>query len=98
MTTSLAILHIPLASFDDCPYKWFLSYLYRDENGRSLKKKSGFFAEFGSYMHMILQMYLSGLLEKERLSTYYVAHFKENVFSKAPNSKIYMNYFQQGFH
>ena len=87
-----------VASFDDCPYKWFLSYLYRDENGHSLKKKSGFFAEFGSYMHKILQMYLSGLLEKERLSTYYVAHFKENVFSKAPNSKIYMNYFQQGFH
>lgn len=86
-----------VASFAECPYKWFLSYLYRDDNGSALRKRSGFFAEFGSYMHSILQMYLSGLLARERLSTYYVAHFRENVFSKAPNQKIYLNYFQQGF-
>lgn len=84
-------------SFNDCPYKWFLTYLYRDENGKPLKKKSGFFAEFGSYIHLILQMYLSGVLPKKELSTFYVTHFKSNVRAKAPNQKIYKNYFEQGF-
>ena len=73
-----------LTSFDECPYRWFLSYLYRDEFGRPLKKKSGFFAEFGSYIHMIMQMYLDGVLKESDLSTFYVAHFSSNVRSKAP--------------
>ena len=86
-----------LTSFEECPYRWFLSYLYRDEYGRPLKKKSGFFAEFGSYIHLIMQMYLDGILKKNELSTFYVAHFSSNVRSKAPNQKIYHNYFEQGF-
>lgn len=86
-----------LTSFSDCPYKWFLTYLYLDENRNPLKKQSGFFAEFGSYVHSIMEMYLSGVLEKEKLSTYYVAHFAENVRAKAPNQKIHHNYFEQGF-
>lgn len=87
-----------LTSFSDCPYKWFLTYLYRDKNGRKLPKQSGFFAEFGSYVHLIMQMYLSGELKKSELSTYYVSHFAENVRSKAPNHKIHNNYFKQGFY
>lgn len=86
-----------ISSFADCPYKWFLTYLYRDEHGKPLKKKSGFFAEFGSYMHLILQMYLSGILPQKELSTFYISHFKDNVHAKAPNIKIYHNYFEQGF-
>lgn len=86
-----------VSSFDDCPYKWFLTYLYKDEAGKSLKKKSGFFAEYGSYIHLILQMYLSGVLPRQELSTFYVTHFKSNVRAKAPNQKIYRNYFEQGF-
>ena len=87
-----------LTSFSDCPYKWFLTYLYRDEYGKPLKKQSGFFAEFGSYIHLIIQMYLSGELARKDLSTYYVAHFAENVCAKAPNRKIHHNYFEQGFY
>lgn len=86
-----------VSAFDDCPYRWFLTYLYRDKNGNRIKKESSFFAEYGSYMHLILQMYLSGELNKKDLSTFYVRHFKENVSSKAPNQKIYHNYFRQGF-
>ena len=84
-------------AFDECPYRWFLTYLYRDEQGRTLKKQSSFFAEYGSYVHLIIQMYLSGDLDKEDLSTYYVLHFKTHVRSRAPNQKIYNNYFRQGF-
>ena len=68
--------------------------MYDGEN----KKKSGFFAEFGSYIHLIMQLYLLGELKRHDLSTYYVAHFAENVRSKAPNHKIHLNYFNQGFY
>jgi hypothetical protein len=44
-----------------------------------------------------MQMYLDGVLKKNELSTFYVAHFSSNVRSKAPNQKIYHNYFEQGF-
>ena len=84
-------------SFSECPYKWFLTYIYTDKSGKPLKKQSGFFAEFGSYIHMILQLYFDGILKREDLSSFYVLHFKENVRAKAPNQKIYKNYFEQGF-
>ena len=86
-----------VSSFEDCRYKWFLTYLYRDENGNHLKRKSGFFAEFGSYMHLILQLCFTGVLAKKDLPIFYLTHFKDNVRSKAPNQKIYRNYFEQGF-
>lgn len=85
-----------LTAFDDCHYKWFLNYLYRDEDGLPLQKQSNFFAEFGSYIHLILQMYLSGVLDKEALPSFYLKHFISNVHSSPPNSKIYQNYFNQG--
>ncbi len=87
-----------IASFEDCPYKWFMTYLYRDAHGKPLQRKSGFFAEYGRYIHLILQMYLSGILRHVDLPGFYVAHFRDNVRAKAPTPKIYHNYFEQGFH
>lgn len=86
-----------LTSFSECRYKWLLTYLYRDERGNPLKRQSGFFAEYGSYMHSIMQMYLSGELKREELSIFYISHFAENVRAKAPNIKIFQTYYQQGF-
>lgn len=86
-----------LSSFHECPYRWFLTYLYRDDYGKKPGRKSGFFAEYGTYMHLILQLYLSGILPRHELSAFYVAHFKENVRAKPPNQKIFQNYFEQGF-
>ena len=93
MTWSFSRLNL----FDDCPYRWFLTYLYRDENGKRVKKKNGFFAEYGSYMHLILQMFFSKILRKDELSTFYVLHFSDNILTKAPSRKIYNNYFKSGF-
>lgn len=81
-----------ITSFEDCPYKWFMTYIYQD-----IKRKSPFFAEYGTYMHLILQMYLSGVLQRKDLSTFYVMHFRDNVRAKAPSQKIHQNYFNQGF-
>lgn len=74
-----------------------MTYLYYDKNGNPLEKRSSFFSEFGTYIHSILQLYLTGQLSISELSTYYVLHFAEQVRSPPPNSKVRNNYFTQGF-
>ena len=81
-----------ITTFEDCPYKWFLTYIHG-----GIEKKTPFFAEYGSFMHTILQMYFSGDLRRKELSTFYVMNFKQNIRSSAPNQKIYRSYFEQGF-
>lgn len=85
-----------LAAFSDCPYKWFLTYLYRDERGKPLPRQSSFFAEFGSYVHLILQMHLNGILARRNLPTFYIRHYADNVRSQPPSAAISQNYFSQG--
>ena len=86
-----------LTAFEECPYRWFLTYLYRDpKTGQPLRRQSGFFAEFGSFMHMILQLYLSGTLRLEELPVFYIRHFAGQVRARAPNDRIYRSYFEQG--
>ncbi len=85
-----------LTSFESCPYGWFLSYLYKDENGLPLKRESGFFAEFGSFMHLIHQLYLQRILQAGELSMFYIQHFASNVRSRPPSTKVYTSYFSQG--
>ena len=79
-----------LTAYEDCPYAWLQKYIFGVEG------KSKFFAEYGSFMHSILQLYLTGKLKKEQLTTYYLTHFLSQVSAKAPTSKIYSSYFEQG--
>jgi hypothetical protein len=82
--------HSRMTSYVDCKYGWLLKYIMECEKG------SGFFAEYGKFMHKIMQLYLDGKLKKADLVDYYLTHFMQNVTSKPPNFKIYENYFNQG--
>lgn len=77
--------------FEDCPYKFFLTYIkcYPDERR--------FFASFGSFIHAILASYLSGELRKDELAQYYVSNFQREVEGKAPNDKVFASYFGGGY-
>ena len=79
-----------LTAYEDCPYAWLQKYVFGVEG------ESKFFAEYGSFMHSILQLYLTGKLKKEQLTTYYLTHFLSQVSAKAPTSKIHSSYFEQG--
>lgn len=79
-----------ITTFEDCPYQWFLIYVYGSE------KRSGFFAEYGTFMHDIISKYLMGELPRKRLVPYYTGNFLANVRAKAPSSAIFRNYFQDG--
>lgn len=80
-----------ITTFEDCHYCFLLKYI------KKLKRKERkFFADYGSFIHLIIQKYLTGELKKDELVGYYLIHFRENVVGKAPTYSIFQNYFKQG--
>ena len=79
-----------VSCFEQCPYQFFLKYITVS------KKLPMFFSDYGSFLHDILSRFYTGQLSKDQLITYYLANFHSSVRGKAPNQKIYLNYFQQG--
>lgn len=77
-------------SFNDCPYKWFLTYIKRREPARM------FFSDYGTFAHRIIEMYLKGELPTEELAGYYMENFRSQVRGRAPNPKVFRSYFTQG--
>ena len=82
-----------LNSFYNCPYEWKLRYI--DCN----KSENGFFGEYGSLIHKILEKYEKGELSLFELNDYYGEHFSENVPHDAPPNKyvdIKQSYYEKG--
>lgn len=79
-----------ITTYEDCPYRFYLKYI------KKLKGEPLFFSDYGSFMHLIIQKYLTGELTREELPTYYLANFRKSVIGKAPNLAIFQNYFRQG--
>lgn len=79
-----------IKSFYDCPYRWYLQYI------RKLKAKDMFFASYGSFMHKLIEMYLKGEKTPKQLCDIYLQKFKEEVVGRAPNQKVFANYFKSG--
>ena len=82
-----------LNSFYNCPYEWRLHYM--DCN----KSENGFFGEYGSLIHKILEKYEKGELSLFELNDYYEEHFSESVPHDAPPNKyvdIKQSYYEKG--
>lgn len=79
-----------IAVYEDCPYRFYLKYIKKIEGVRH------FFSDYGTFMHLVIQKFLTGELKKEELVGYYLTNFRKNVVGKAPNPKIFQSYFQQG--
>lgn len=82
-----------LNSYYNCPYEWKLHYLECN------KSENGFFGEFGSLVHTILEKYAKGELSLFELNQYYEEHFCEEVPHDAPPNKyvdIRQSYFDKG--
>jgi len=67
-----------LNSFYQCNYEWKLHYI---ECNKSLE---GFFGQFGSFMHKILEMYAKEEISLFELSQYYEDNFSSEVTCDAP--------------
>lgn len=79
-----------ITAYEDCPYRFYLKYIKKTKGIRH------FFSDYGSFMHLIIQKFLTGELHNEDLVGYYLTNFRKNVVGKAPTPKIFKNYFQQG--
>lgn len=82
-----------LNAYYNCPYEWKLHYLECN------KSENGFFGEFGSLIHTILEKYTKDELSLFELNQYYEEHFCEDVPHDAPPNKfvdIRQSYFDKG--
>ncbi len=79
-----------LTSFEQCHYGWLLNYIFHEE------KRSGFFAEYGSFVHEIIAKILNGELSKEEAPTYYMRHFAEQCPTPAISSSLWAKYYARG--
>jgi hypothetical protein len=65
-------------SFHQCPYMWLMQYIY------CVDKENNFFAEYGSFYHLILEKFFKDELEIYELADYYQDHYAENVITEPP--------------
>lgn len=79
-----------LTSFEMCRQQWLLNYIFHEP------KQSGFFAEYGSFMHSILEQHLRGELSRENAILLYLCEFDNVIQGRAPNAKIRNSFFVQG--
>lgn len=77
-------------SFCDCRYKWYLKYI------KGIRGKEMFFSSYGSFLHRLIEQYCNGTKGKEELIDLYLRDFKNAVPARAPNQKIFQNYFLGG--
>lgn len=79
-----------LSSFDDCKYGWYLKYIKHVNSGQPK-----FFATYGSFVHKVLELYLSGKLTKDQVVDYYIEHYDDAVKGSAPSEKIETGFFER---
>lgn len=79
-----------ITAYEDCPYRFYLKYI------KKIKGVRHFFSDYGSFMHLVIQKFLTGELKKDELVGYYLVNFRKNVVGKAPSQGIFRNYFRQG--
>ena len=59
-------------------------------------RKDLFFANYGTFMHKLIEQYLKGEKLSSQLVDGYLENFKSEVKGKAPNRKVFANYFKNG--
>lgn len=82
-----------LNSFGHCPHEWKMHYLCGQYGMGSAM------AQFGSFVHHILEMYLKGELDLFELPIYYDDHYAENVTLSFPHNNyvdLADKYYHQG--
>lgn len=82
-----------LNSYYNCPYEWYQNYINYEE------KRDNAMAQFGSFIHKILELYAKKELSIFQLSDYYIDHFDENITEFFPPNKyidMREKYYQAG--
>ena len=70
-------------SFGHCKYEYYLNYIIHDDD--KYLSEGNYYAEFGSYIHSILEKIFKGELSEDDALQYYLDNYKDNVFYKVKN-------------
>lgn len=79
-----------ISTFDQCPYKFFLKYI---SDSREVPM---FYAEFGSFIHRILEGFYKGELTKDEMLMTFLTDFSSEVKGDRPSAEIVGKYIQKG--
>lgn len=79
-----------LETYNNCPYKFFLKYIYECTD------TTNFYASYGSFMHKLIEMYYRGFLKKENMLSEFLTGFDTVVGGVKPSNNIVCNYIKQG--
>ena len=79
-----------IKTYEECPYRFFLKYIYECE------EKSLFFAEFGSFMHNVLEQFYLKKLTRDGAVSLYLSEFASKVTGQAPSPSVYLSFFSSG--
>lgn len=64
--------------FCNCKYEFYLNYIVNDDE--QYLAEGNYYAEVGSFVHMILAMIFDGKLKKEDSAQYFIDNYENNVF------------------
>lgn len=78
-----------LRSYEDCPYRFLLTYIYPEE------EEPCFYAEYGSFIHRLLAGYYSGHISRDALFMRYISGFFTEIKGRIQSS-IKRKFFNQG--
>lgn len=78
-----------LRSFEDCPYRFLLTYIYPEEECPQ------FYAEFGTLIHQLLADYYSGKVRRELLPSRFISGFYGDMKGRI-SPEIRRKFFGQG--
>ena len=79
-----------LTSYEMCKQQWLLNYIFHEP------KQSGFFAQYGSFMHSVLESHLKKEITADEALIFYITHFDQSVTGRAPSEKMRHSFFKQG--
>lgn len=82
-----------LEIFEDCPYRWFLTYIHEPK----LEKEKKFYAEYGLLMHNILEKYYKGEIDKRDAMIMYLTEYSSRTdVAGKPKPETVQKYFKAG--
>ena len=80
-----------LQSFGKCPYGFFVHYILGEE------EEPTFLASYGSFVHKIHQLVLTGVLPKTDAASYFLENFRSEVCGTPPSPEVARNYLRDGY-
>lgn len=82
--------HSRLELYRQCPYAFYLRYIVDDDD--QYLNENNFYAELGSYVHLILEKIFKGELDVDDALEYYIEHYEDNVLYETWESVMSKSY------